>query len=124
MIPVQENTSLAFVVEKRAKVNPTNNMPAPFELLFKALLDVLSRIFEVRDFTSDHLHVNVLSDKHGVLLVLHFHVAEFNLRGDGDVWGSPVFRNTGSGDLLLLLLFWLLVLLLGGCCHSLVGLFS
>ena len=122
MISVQEDAGLAFVIEMWSKVNATYHMPTAFKLLLKTLLDILSSIFEVGYFASDHLNVNVFSDEHGVLLVLHFHVRELDFGGDGDVGWSPVFGDAGAGHLLLLLLFVCLLffLLLSQCCHPYV----
>lgn len=55
-------------------------MPAAFELLLEALLDVLGRVLEVGDLILHHLHVDVLRDLQCILLHLHSHVAELYIR--------------------------------------------
>jgi len=62
MVSIQEDACLAFVVKKGPKVHPTDHMPAPLKLLFKAFLYVLSSILQIRNLTADHLHVNVFGD--------------------------------------------------------------
>lgn len=59
MVPVQEDTGFALVVEEGAEVYSTDYMPAAFELFFKALLDVLSCIFEIGYLVLYHLHIDV-----------------------------------------------------------------
>lgn len=117
MISIEEDTSFAFVVEKGAKVDTSDNMPAPFELFFESFFDVFGGVFEVGDLAADHLDVDVLSDEHGVLLVLGFHVAEFYFGGDGNVGWGPVFGNPCPAHLLLFLFLVCLLFFLGECCH-------
>ena len=120
VVSVQQNTGFGLVIEVRAEVDSTNHVPATFELLFEAFLYVLCRIFQVRNLASHHLHVNVFSNEHGIFFILQFHVTELDFRGDGDVGGSPVFRDAGAGHLFLFLFLvrLLVLLLLRQCRHS------
>jgi hypothetical protein len=103
MIPIKEYARLALIIKKGSKINTRNNMPAPLKLLLKPLLNILRSILQVRNFTPDHLHVDIFSYEQSVLFVFDLHVAETDLGRDGQVGRRPVFWNARTAHLLLLL---------------------
>jgi hypothetical protein len=111
VVAVEQYAGFAFVVEIGAEVDSADHVPAAFELFLETFLDVLRCVFEVGHFVFDHLHVDVFRDHEGVLAHVHFHVAEFDVGGDLDVGGDPVFGDACSCHFLLLV-FGLLVFVL------------
>ena len=110
VIAVEEDAGLAFVVEEGAEVDSADHMPAPLELFFKALFDVLGCVLEVGDLVFDHLDIDVLGYQQGVLLHIHLHVAELDIRRNLDVGRHPILGNTRPRLLLFFLCFPLLAL--------------
>lgn len=102
MVTIHQNTSFAFVVEIRAEIDPTYDMPASLKLFFETFFDVLCCILEVCDFRLYHLHVDVLGKLQCIVSHVHFHVAEFDLCGDLHIGADPVFGNACTAWLLLL----------------------
>lgn len=115
MISIKQNACFALISKIRSEIHSADNMPASFEFLLKSLFNILSCIFQIRYLTSDHLNINIFSDEHGVLFVLHFHVTEFYLGRDWNIWWYPVFWNTCTSNFLLFLFLNLLILCY--CCH-------
>lgn len=111
MIPVEEYTGLALVIEEGSEVDAGDHMPAALELLLEAFLDVFGCVLEVGDLVLHHLHVDVLRYLQRVLLHLHPHVAELYIRRDLHAGRHPVFRNACARLLFLLDLFFHLLLL-------------
>ena len=79
MISVHKYAGFAFVVEKRAKIDSTYDMPTSFELFLKPLFDVLGCVFEIGNLVFDHLDVDVLSYEESVFFHLDFHIAKFDI---------------------------------------------